>query len=315
MTVRWLTCIAASLTVHAAGLWYWNGQALPQSGALVPVTVQEISLASAPHEPIPSLPEIHPTDSREPQTPVSADPVDRFRPNQESGEPTQEQTRQPEDSPQHKQEDTVLEPPTTEAPSAYAALPPEKKKEAVAAYRSQLMEQFQEQWEKVPELTTIVKDVTLLPHIDSHFGIVILAYSFVDHRPGPPFLLFNMQDGSAQKLENFDFAGFSNRIKDRMLYAQYRSWLAEARRRHGINSLMKVIGLVPAEVDRYFCAKQLRAIELADVTLDQTRATNGHYEPDGTGGFNLIIDSVITTDGRTIQVHDEELRFSMVARR
>ena len=99
-----------------------------------------------------------------------------------------------------------------------------------------------------------------------------------------------------------------------MLCAQYRSWLAEARRQYGINSLMKVVGLVPVQADHYFCAKQMRAVQLADVTLDQVRTTNGHYEPDGAGGFNLIIDSVVTRDGRTINVEDEELRFSITAR-
>ena len=100
-----------------------------------------------------------------------------------------------------------------------------------------------------------------------------------------------------------------------MLYAQYRSWLDEGRRQHNINSLMKVIGLVPAPADHYFCAKQLRAIQLAGLPLDRVGVTNGHYEPDGAGGFNLIIDSVTARDGRTVNVQDEELKFSVVARR
>ena len=77
---------------------------------------------------------------------------------------------------------------------------------------------------------------------------------------------------------------------------------------------MKVIGLVPMETDRYFCAKQMRSVQLAKVSLEQVIATIGHYESDGSGGFNLIIDKVLTKDGHDIPVKDEELKFSVVAR-
>jgi hypothetical protein len=77
---------------------------------------------------------------------------------------------------------------------------------------------------------------------------------------------------------------------------------------------MKVIGLVPPETDHYFSSKQLRAVQLAGVPLGQVRSTDGHYEPDGAGGFNLIIDTVVTTDGRAVPIRDEELQFSVVAR-
>ena len=77
---------------------------------------------------------------------------------------------------------------------------------------------------------------------------------------------------------------------------------------------MKIIGLVPTDTDRYFSAKQLRAVQLAGISLDQARGTNGRYEPDGAGGFHLIIDTVTTKNGQTIPVQDEELRFSAVAK-
>ena len=153
----------------------------------------------------------------------------------------------------------------------------------------------------------------MLPKIDAHFGIKIIAYSFVDNKPGPPFIIFNVNDNTYQKVNGFDFSGFSNRIKDRMLYAQYREKLKKARQRYKINSLMKVIGLVPTKTDHYFSVKQLRAVQLTGLNLDQVAATNAHYEPNGSKGFNLIIDNVVTTTGRTIPIRDEELKFSVVA--
>jgi hypothetical protein len=181
----------------------------------------------------------------------------------------------------------------------------------IARYRTQLLDEFRDDWQKVPELNTVIKDISMVPKIDSHFGIVILGYSFVDHKPGPPFIVFNTSDDTFKQVDTFDFSGFSNRIKDRMLYAQYRRLLEKARKQYEINSLMKVIGLVPTDSDRYFSAKQLRAVQLAGLRLRQVAATNGHYEADGSDGFNLIIDSVVVTDGRSVAVQDEELKFSV----
>jgi hypothetical protein len=54
---------------------------------------------------------------------------------------------------------------------------------------------------------------------------------------------------------------------------------------------------------------------LAALKLEKVSATNGHYEPDGSGGFNLIIDTVVTTDGRSVAIQDEELKYSVVAKK
>ena len=70
---------------------------------------------------------------------------------------------------------------------------------------------------------------------------------------------------------------------------------------------------VRAFADRYFAAKQFRALKKAGATLEKVAATNGHYEKNGPNGFNLIIDTVLTTDGRLIMVKDEELRYSVGA--
>jgi len=236
--------------------------------------------------------------------------IEREQENPEEGQ-TQEvagKTPQPEEDKPNKAELVK-----GELPKKTQAQKPDFTEE-IAKYRKQLLDEFKDEWQKVPELNTTIKDLTLLPEIDKHFGIVVLAYSFVDHKPSPPFIVFNTGDSSFQKVDNFDFSSFSNRIKDRMLYAEYREKLKKARQEYKISSLMKVIGLVPMETDHYFSAKQLRAVQLAGAKLDRITATNGHYEPDGPGGFNLIIDNVRTTTGHTIPIQDEELKFSVVAK-
>jgi len=78
---------------------------------------------------------------------------------------------------------------------------------------------------------------------------------------------------------------------------------------------MKVVGWCPRRRIAISPPSNCVPSKLAGLTLDQARITNGHYESNGSGGFNLIIDSVTARDGRTINVHDEELRFSIVAKK
>lgn len=316
MSIRWLTCIALSLAVHVA--WLCHGELLRRSrpqNVIVPVAVAKAEPLSLMPEDSGPPSEAQPPDKR-PAAEMTSPQTSRFRPNMEPEEPEKEAANEPGEKPEtERDKDNVEAGPKEGSASERAVATAEERKKEIESYRGQLLEKFQEQWQKVPELNTVIQDVALLPKIDGHFGIVVLAYSYVDHKPSPPFLIFDVSNGSSKKVDRFDFVQFSNRIKDRMLYAPYRSWLDEARRQHNIGSLMKVIGLVPAQADRYFSAKQLRAVQLAGVSLDQVRVTNGHYEPDGTGGFNLIIDSVATKDGRTINICDEELQFSVVARK
>jgi hypothetical protein len=313
-------CILISLAIHIALLNHskLTQKLKPKSAALI--------VAVAEAEPVPPPP-ARPTPQPEPQRSedVAETSPQMFRPNIEQEDPEEDQTQevadaeedetaQPEQSEPEKSELAEAELPEAELPKEPQA---EKRdfKQDIAKYRKQLLDEFKDEWQKVPELNTVIRDLTLLPRIDSHFGIVILAYSFVEHKPGPPFVIFNADDASFQQVDSFDFSSFSNRIKDRMLYTQYRRLLEQARQDYKINSLMTMIGLVPIETDHYFSAKQLRAVQLAGLSLDRVAATNGHYEPDGSDGFNLIIDTVVAADGRSVSVQDEELKFSVVAKR
>ena len=171
-------------------------------------------------------------------------------------------------------------------------------------------------WQETPDLNTTIGDMAQLPRIDRHFGVKVLAYGFANQKPTGPFIVFDDTVRGHAKHDTIDFSSYSNRIKDRMLGGAYRERLEQARREYGMgNGFMKIIGLLPKETDRYFATKQLRAVALAELDVKKVRATNGHYEPDGMDGFNLIIDSVVAKDGRVIGISDEELRYSVVAKK
>jgi len=313
MKLRWILCILISLAIHIAWLNHTNLTQKLSSKFTVPLVV----VADA--EPAPPPP-ARPTPQPQPQQleNITKTQPQKFRPNieHERENPEENQTQEVADKSPQTEEDKPdnTEMAKGELPKTAQENKPDAKDD-IAKYRKQLLDEFKNEWQKVPELNTVIRDLTILPKIDSHFGIVILAYSFVDHKPGPPFVIFNTNESTFQQIDNFNFSSFSNRIKDRMLYTQYRRLLEKARQEYKINSIMKVIGLVPTETDRYFSAKQLRAVQLAGLKLEQVAATNGHYEPDGSGGFNLIIDTVQTTTGRTIPIQDEELKFSVVAKK
>jgi len=324
MTLRWILSLLISVALHL--LWIFR-PAWARPNPVHPSETTELIVAKS--EPV------HPPSARplpppsEPEV-TELSPAQKFRPNtdelktvenneenhletEQADEPGEVQREPPEESresppdPILPTEERLLDEPQAESVKEPATR--EAVKEGIKQYREQLSRRFDDQYTRIPELHTVIQDLSLVPAIDRHFGMVILAYSFVDHRPGPPFILFD--NTGHRKLEEFDFAAFSNRIKDRMLYAQYRQRLKAARQHYDINALMTVIGLVPMTSDRYFAAKQLRAIELAGVPLTQVKATRAHYESDGHDGFNLIIDRVVTKDGRRIAVQDEELAYSV----
>ena len=317
MTLRWILCLLASLALHVVCIQYAHLTPTPGPTPVVaPMAVAQAEpVLPPPARPAPaSEPAVPPAEPDEPREELEPE---KFRPNTEAEEPEPpaEEPEEPLTADSETMDDSALASEEAENPDAEtAAATVAERKEQVARYRRQLLEEFDEQWQEVPELNTVITDVTSLPRIDSHFGIAVLAYSFVDQKPAPPFILFDPLSGTFEKVETFDFSGYSNRIKDRMLYRQYRDQLARARRQYELSSLMKVIGLVPTSTDRYFSAKQLRAVQLAGLPLEQAVATRAHYEPDGSGGFHLIVDSVKTRDGRTLSIQDEERKFSAVAK-
>ena len=311
--LRWIICLATSLLLHVTYLngakWIRIPQGRPPARSLTiaPTPAEPIRRQSVVREAVPEEPDLHAGDIA----------PDRFRPNIEQTDEAQEKQQPPE--PQ-KPEQLAEQMPAAQM-EALLAEPAEREvltrqdaQQKIAQYREQLLQDFQDDWQKVPPLNTMIADLTQLPLIDRHFGITILAYGFADNKPAAPFFLYDARTETFQELAQFDFSSYSNRIKDRMLARTLRDRLEAVRRDSRIGSLMKIIGLVPTQADRYFAAKQLRAAQLASVKLDAVSATNGHYASDGFDGFNLIIDSVQTDDGRTIPIRDEELEYSVVAK-
>jgi len=301
------------VTVALHWLWFFDADR-QQSRESTPATPPEwvvVATATDPpvaREPLPEADSVFPV--------VEEQVPERFRPNIEpethEEAPSPGRTEPQESPPQEDSvsdldekivESTMVEP----SASPSDRMDPSELRAEMQEYRRDLTGRFMDEFTQVPELRTVIKDLRALPAIDRHFGIVVLAYCYVDHKPGPPFIL--LTEDPPQKLDHFDFSSYSNRVKDRMLYSHYRSTLQMASDQFQINTLTKAVGLIPLKSDQYFSSKQMRAIELANLDMDQVQATEGHYAPDGLGGYCLIIDSVVTRDGRTLAIQDDELRF------
>ena len=199
MSIRWFLCLAVSLVIHLA--WFIRAdvlQVLRSEGTRIAVVVAGSEPAATPQEPSRSLPQDQPSHGS-PKTEVVENLPERFRPNVETdGEADDLVAGSAKDAPedQSRQDDTQVA--TDPAPDAVPA--GQQGQQTIKEYRNQLIGKFQDQWQKVPELSTVVQDVGLLPKIDGHFGIVVIAYSFVDHKPGPPFLTFNGGTGARKRL-------------------------------------------------------------------------------------------------------------------
>ena len=204
MKLRWLICILISLTVHVGWLSQSNLTKQPQAKSAVPpiIIAQAEPVLPPPARP---MPQPKPEEIKKDAEAQSQ----KFRPNIEKEElkkdDVQENAKKNSNPEENKPEVT------TQLKEKLAQKTPVQKpdfKKDIAHYREQLFAEFQDNWQKVPELNTTIKDLKLLPKIDAHFGVKILAYSFVDSKPGPPFIIFNIRDGTYQKVDSFDFSGF-----------------------------------------------------------------------------------------------------------
>ena len=309
--LTWMMSIVISLAIHL--VWFARSPlARPVPPSQPP---PELVIAEVLPTPVPK------TRPAPPRPDAAAQPLSptKYQPNLDKQDDRNEPTPPLQNEPEKPKDDTVAEEaaaPKDPAPAARAdpvePVDPARLKQEISQYRRQILQQFEDDWQKVPELSTTITDLSQLPAIDRHFGITILAYGFVDHKPSPPFLVLNSDGENFEKVEAFDFSLFSNRIKDRMLYPKLRLKLDDARAQNNIGSFLKIIGLVPADTDRYFAGKQLRAVQLSGLPLEKVAATTGHYEPDGAGGFSLIIDAVRTVDGRHTPIRDEEMKYTQL---
>lgn len=317
MTIRWILCLAVSFVGHAVWLM-WQRPLGSGSVKAVKTTVRIIEEQQS---------EVQKKETREQQhdKAIAQEDIDfdkiaeslpepTFRPNVEQEQEIKEVndvvgTERSEDVAAERV-DSVS---TIAEPKPMSAVARQKE---IVKYRRELLDDFDDSWQKVPELNTTISNVSQLPEIDRHYGIKVLAYGFVDQKPAGPFVVFASESDGFEKADMFDFSGYSNRVKDRMLSIEYQRRLDLARKEYGLGSrFMKIIGLIPAKVDRYFAAKQVRAIALSGIVIDEVRSTNAHYERDGLGGFNLIVDSVECVDGSVVRIKDEELRYCVVASR
>ena len=337
MKFRWFLCLLISLGLHVFCLYgmqqYQQAKQpqLPMQIALAAPESAQDNLDLQASKEIAARP-------IEPKEPSAAEPeAQKFQPNlelekeelaavtpdmtpldiQETTETEQEKI-EPEDP--HSPVAQLLEPKETPQEQMDTewqkepALTPADYQREINQYRKELLGQFDDQWQKVPELNTLVRDSAMLSAIDDHFGITVIAYGFVEHKPAAPFIVFSGKGTAYSKADSIDFSSYSNRFKDRSLSNIYQQTLSKAQQEYKIDSFMKIIGLIPIETDRYFASKQLQSVQLAGLSLENVKTTTGHYEPDYANGFVLIIDSVVTTEGKTISVKDEELKYSMLSK-
>lgn len=126
--------------------------------------------------------------------------------------------------------------------------------------------------------------------IDAAFAIKTVAYS-IDGVEPTIFLVWD-KDGNVQKVDRLDRAPYSNRCRDRTRVAHYRRRLLQAKQRFAISRPMRIVGLVPNNVDRQFASIQLRAIANAGLDLPTVRSTLARYATDDSGNFTLVVDKV-----------------------
>jgi hypothetical protein len=153
------------------------------------------------------------------------------------------------------------------APDAYADLP--------------------EDLQQLPDLVIDTGENTDWDQIDAMLGIQTLAYT-VDTAEPTTYLTW-APGGQAVQADTVDLKPFSNRCRDRNNIAHYRRRLTRAKRDLGISRPMRVVGLVPNNVDRRFAAAQLAAIKASGFEPANVRSTLARYHVDENGNYGIVV--------------------------
>lgn len=242
--------------------------------------------------------------------PVPPGPEDagatRFRPHQEEKEESPRKTSAAEPTPEPAIE------PSDKKPRDTALAQEEKPAESAArmtseehqAYREELLRDFDPDWTEVPELV-VLADAPTQRAVSTFFGMTLIAYPKDEAKPSY-VILIDEATGDCQYTRDFDFARYSNRVKDRGNVEAYRALVRRAKSRLALPEDLAIVSLVPADADVYFAAKQMQAVQRACVSPDDVLRTEGHYVRDANGRYMLIIDTVVTTEQKTVEIDDAE---------
>ena len=131
--------------------------------------------------------------------------------------------------------------------------------------------------------------------VDDRLGIVTFAYT-IDNLSPKLYFIWDRQ-GDVRKVGSFDRAGFSNRCRDRGSIDFFRDRLNLAKRRYGVYRPMRIVGLVPADVDRRFADAQVQAAQQAGLRPDEIAETYARYDPQTRWG--VVITSVVQKQDRS----------------
>ena len=275
--------VVLSLLLHAAGsVLFGRLNRSPDSG-LVPLVATPVLRVTSEEQPRPEsvAPEVTPPGTQ------------RFRPTEMAETPRKDQS--PLDPPSR-------DPP--EQPAVEPAPPSPMTAEEHEQYRHELLAHFEPDWKKIPDLV-VVAEPEMQRAVSRFFGMPLIAYPKGAAQPGYAIVI-DEETGTCRYTRDFDFSRYSNRVKDRSNVEEYARLVRRAKSHLAIPDELAIVSLVPAEADAYFAAKQMEAVRAAGLSVDDIDRTEGRYARDLRGQYLLIIDRVVTRQGKRVQVDDRE---------
>ncbi|MHC5109547.1 MAG: hypothetical protein ACYTHJ_06675 [Planctomycetota bacterium] len=148
-----------------------------------------------------------------------------------------------------------------------------------------------EDLQQLPDLIIQLQGTLDWRAVDESFGIKTVAYT-IDDANAPTFVAWD-EHGVPTLTDAIERATYSNRCRDRNHVPLFRNRLAQARKRFGLLSRpLRIVGLVPSDVDRQFAAIQLDAIQRAGVAARDVKSTTGKYIETAPGRYRLIVEEI-----------------------
>ncbi len=158
-----------------------------------------------------------------------------------------------------------------------------------------------------PQLMHAFTDVAEMMAVHKYYGMKVIALDPSSPRAVVEAVGFGSPQVSFQKIPQFNWTGFSNRIFERT--SPYFTNLKNRMRGDGVingNSILCTV--VPNSADSYFRYKQLENIKRSGVNPKDVETVLARFRKTSFGGWIMEVNQLHLKSGKLLDVQDFELR-------
>jgi len=157
-----------------------------------------------------------------------------------------------------------------------------------------------------PQLIVTYYDVKEILAVHKYYGLKVIAVGSTKQRQVVELTALGADNPSYQKVENFNWQNYSNRVfvRNEPFFERYR--LDIVKQHFLVASGVRLFSVVPSGVDTYFRYKQLEVIKRNGLKIDNVAAVLVRFRLVSFAGWIMVVEKIRLKDGKIIDVIDFE---------